>query len=73
MRTVPLNNILLGRLKRHLDDTLRGHKLFVPDDRLTHEAIKDFQHFLADHRPLAQDPDSDRPMTLYRIRTPDMI
>lgn len=49
VRTVPLNDILLGRLRLHLDDTTRGHKLFVPDDHLTHEAIQDFQRFLADH------------------------
>lgn len=68
VRTVPLNDILLGRLRLHLEGTPRGHKLFVPDDRLTHEAIKDFQRFLADNRPLAQDPDSDRPMTFHGLR-----
>lgn len=68
VRTVPLNDILLDRFRLHLNDTIRGHKLFVPDNRLTHEAIKDFQRFLADHRPLAQDPDSDRPMTFHGLR-----
>ena len=68
VRTVPLNNILLNRLRFHLDNTSRGHKLFVPDDRLTHEAIRDFQRFLADDRPLVQDPDSDRPMTFHGLR-----
>lgn len=68
VRTVPLNDILLDRLRLHLDDTPRGHKLFVPDDRLTHEAIRDLQRFLMDNRPLAQDPDSDRPMTFHGLR-----
>lgn len=79
MRTVPLNDILLNRLRLHLNATSRGHKLFVPDNRLTHETIKDFQRFLADHRPLAQNPGSERPMTFHgqwyqervqRVRSP---
>ena len=68
VRTVPLNDILLERLRLHLDATARGHKLFAPDDRLTHEAIKDFQRFLANNRPLARDPDSARPMTFHGLR-----
>lgn len=68
VRTVPLNDILLERLRLQLDVTARGHKLFVPDSRLTHEAIKDFQRFLADNRLLAQDPDSERPMTFHGLR-----
>ena len=58
---------LKPRERFHLRNTARGHKLFVPDNRLTHEAIKDFQRFLADNRPLAQDPDSDRPMTFHGL------
>lgn len=68
VRTVPLNDILLDRLKLHLNDTARGHKLFVPDTRMTHEAIRDFQQFLAVNRLLAQDVDSDRPMTFHGLR-----
>lgn len=68
VQTVPLNDILLDRLRFHLHDTARGHKLFVADNRLPHEAIKDFQRFLANNRPLAQDPDSDRPMTFHGLR-----
>ena len=68
VRTVPQNDILLNRLRLHLDNTPRGHKLFVPDGRLTHEAIKDFQHFLADNRSLVQDIGSDRPMTFHGLR-----
>lgn len=68
VRTVPLNDILLDRLKLHLNDTVRGHKLFVPDTRMTHEAIRDFQQFLAANRLLAQDVDSDRSMTFHGLR-----
>ena len=68
VRTVPLNDILLDRLKLHLNDTARGHKLFVPDTRMTHEAIRDFQQFLAANRLLAQDADSGRPMTFHGLR-----
>jgi len=31
IQKVPLNDILIKRLERHLKDTVRGHKLFVPD------------------------------------------
>ena len=68
MRTVPLNDILLDRLRLHLNNTNRGHKLFVLDGRLTHEAIRGFQRFLAGNRFLTQDPDSNRPMTFHGLR-----
>lgn len=68
VRTVPLNDIVLDRLKKHLETTPRGHKLFVPDGVPTHKAIKDFQAFLAANRPYAQDAGSDRPMTFHGLR-----
>ena len=56
VRTVPLTPLLVQRLQRHLRQTPRGHKLFVPDDQQTHEAIK------------ALDKGSDRPMTFHGLR-----
>lgn len=68
IRTVPLNDILRGRLIKHLAASLRGHKLFVPDGVPTHKAIKNFQAFLAANRFYAQDTNSHRPMTFHGLR-----
>ena len=68
VRTVPLTPVVEARLIYHLALTPRGHKLFVPDDMPTHKAIHGLQTFVADHRPFAQDPDSNRPMTIHGLR-----
>lgn len=68
VRTVPLTPLLVQRLQRHLRQTPRGHKLFVPDDQQTHEAIKALQAFIYLYRPYAQDKGSDRPMTFHGLR-----
>lgn len=68
MRTVPLNDILLNRLRFHLERTQRGHKLFVPDGAQTHEAIKELQAFIYQSRERVQDPDSCRLMTFHGLR-----
>ena len=68
VRTVPLTPVVETRLIYHLALTPRGHKLFVPDDMPTHKAIHGLQTFVADHRPFAQDPDSNRPMTIHGLR-----
>lgn len=68
MRTVPLNTIVTDCLKKHLETTSRGHKLFVSDGVPTHKAIKNFQAFVAANRTYAQDVDSDRPMTFHGLR-----
>ena len=68
VRTVPLNDLLVQRLQRNLKETPRGHKLFVPDNQQTHEAIKELQAFIWLHRSAVQDPDSTRPMTFHGLR-----
>lgn len=68
VRTVPLEPILMQRLQFHLQQTPRGHKLFVPDDQQTHEAIKALQAFIYLYRLHAQDKGSDRPMTFHGLR-----
>lgn len=68
VRTVPLNDLLVKRLQLHLETTPRGHKLFVSDDKQTHEAIKRFQVFIYLQRQSIQDPGSTRPMTFHGLR-----
>lgn len=67
-RTVPLNDLLVQRLQQDLKRTQRGHKLYVPDNQETHEAIKALQAFIWLHRSTVQDPDSTRPMTFHGLR-----
>ena len=68
VRTVPLNDILIQRLQHDLKRTPRGHKLYVPDNQETHEAIKALQAFIWLYRPSVQDKDSTRPMTFHGLR-----
>lgn len=68
VRTVPLVPCVMERLRLHLAETARGHKLFVPDDMETHEAIKELQLFIWRNRSLVQDEDSTRPMTFHGLR-----
>ena len=68
VRTVPLNAIVTDRLKKHLETTPRGQKLFIPQGKPTHKTIKDFQSFLAANRSYAQDAGSTRPMTFHGLR-----
>lgn len=68
VRTVPLNDLLVQRLQQDLKRTPRGHKLYVPDDQETHEAIKALQAFIWLNRSLAQDEGSTRPMTFHGLR-----
>ena len=68
IRTVPLSERLVNYLQFHLEQTRRGHKLFVPDAQQTHEAIKELQVFIWLNRSLAQDEDSTRPMTFHGLR-----
>lgn len=68
VRTVPLKNLLIQRLQHDLKRKLRGHKLYVPDDQETHEAIKALQAFIWLYRPSVQDKDSTRPMTFHGLR-----
>ena len=68
VRTVPLNDLLVQRLQQDLKRTPRGHKLYVPDDQETHEAIKELQLFIWLNRSTVQDEDSTRPMTFHGLR-----
>lgn len=68
VRAVPLNDLLVQRLQQDLKRTPRGHKLYVPEDQETHEAIKALQAFIWLYRLSVQDKDSTRPMTFHGLR-----
>ena len=68
IRTVPINESIRKELKKFLDVTPRGHKLFVPDDVPTHSAIAQLQMYIYKVRPLIQDDGFTRPMTHHGLR-----
>jgi len=68
VRSVPISQRLEDHLQFHLEQTPRGHKLFVPDGKKTHEAIKELQAFIWLNRPDVQDEGSTRPMTFHGLR-----
>jgi len=68
IRTVPINESIRIELKKMLATTPRGHKLFVPDDVLTHNAIAQLQQYIYRVRPMIQDVGSTRPMTHHGLR-----
>ena len=68
VRTVPINDAIAVALREQLRRTERGHKLLVPDDMPTHEAIYRIQKFLLDHRKELRDKGDDRPLTFHGLR-----
>lgn len=68
IRTVPINESISGELKKLLDVTSRGHKLFVPDGVSTDVTIARFQQYIYKVRSQIQDEDSNRPMTHHGLR-----
>lgn len=63
-RPVSLNPILEPRLRYHLEQTLQGCKLLIPDGVPTHQDITVLQAF----RSYAQEPDSTRSMASHGLR-----
>lgn len=69
IRTVPIENERITlMLRKRLAVTKRGHKLMVPDDIRTDVAITELQQFIATHRYIIQDEESDRPLTFHGLR-----
>ena len=68
IRIVPINESIRTELKKFLEITPRGHKLFVSDDAPTHSAIAQLQMYIYKVRPLIQDEGSTRPMTHHGLR-----
>lgn len=68
IRTVPINEQITIALQEQLRRTARGHKLLVPDDMDTDDAIYGVQKFLLDHRKELRDEGDDRPLTFHGLR-----
>lgn len=68
VRTVPICGNIRLELEKFLAVTPRGHKLFVPDDVQTHNAIGQLQQYIYKVRPTVQDTGSTRPMTHHGLR-----
>ena len=67
VRTVPINEQIAIALRRQLTHTQRGHKLLVPDDMPTDQAIHRLQLFIVAHRNSIQ-VKSDLPLTFHGLR-----
>ena len=68
VRTVPINEQITIAFREQLHRTERGHKLLVPDDMDTDDAIYGVQKFLLDHRKELRDEGDDRPLTFHGLR-----
>ena len=68
VRTVPINDAIAVAFRKQLSRTDRGHKLLVPDDMPTDDAIYRIQKFLLDHRKELQDEGDSRPLTFHGLR-----
>lgn len=68
VRTVPINGQIAISLRKQMERTERGHKLLVPDNVPTHQAINRLQGFIFAHRAEVQDEGSTRPMTFHGLR-----
>jgi integrase len=68
IRKVPIQETISIELNKFLKTTPPGHKLFIPDGKETHIAMRELQNFIIKHRKAVQDPDSTRPMTFHGLR-----
>ncbi len=69
IRTVPIEDDRVRiALRRMLNKTERGHKLFVPDDVPTDRAINGIQLFIIKHRDGIADPNREANLTFHGLR-----
>ena len=68
IREIPLPDQIRVEFEKFLKCTMPGQKLFVPQNKQTHIAMKELQNFISTHRKAVQDPDSTRPMTFHGLR-----
>ena len=68
VREVPINQSIEIQLKKVLEITPRGHKLFVKSYDKTHLAMHRFQNFLSRHKAAIQDANSTRPLHFHGLR-----
>lgn len=68
VRDVPINLSIEIQLKKMLEVTPLGCKLFVEPADKTHLAMRRFENFIHYHRADLQDADSTRPMSFHGLR-----
>ena len=68
VRDVPIEASIKIVLRKMLEVTPRGQKLFVTPDDKTHLAIKRLQNFINYHRSKIQDENSAKPLTFHGLR-----
>ena len=55
-------------MKKQLANTVRGHKLLVPDDMPTDRAINRLQFFIMTNRRTIQNTNQSHPLTFHGLR-----
>ena len=68
IRKVPINDSIIVVLKKALQMTPQGYKLFVQKDKQTHIAKTELQNFIASKRKYICDEGSDRNLTFHGLR-----
>ena len=68
IREVPINENIIAVLKKALETTSPGYKLFVPKDKQTHIAKAELQNFIASKRKLICDEGNSRNLTFHGLR-----
>ena len=68
IREVPINESIVVVLKKALQITPPGYKLFVPKDKQTHIAKTELQNFIASKRKYICDEGSSRNLTFHGLR-----
>lgn len=68
IRIVPINKSIEIELKKFLDLTPPGYKLFVPEGKKTHIVKTELQNFIAKHRNEVRDEGSKHPLTFHGLR-----
>jgi integrase len=68
IRTVPINEQIAIAMKKQLANTVRGHKLLVPDDMPTDRAINRLQFFIMTNRGTIQNTNQSHPLTFHGLR-----
>ena len=67
-RDVPIRPQAREVLAQAMQDTDRGHKLFIADDEKTHLVIKQIQNFIIRHRGKVANLDRESNMTFHGLR-----
>lgn len=72
IRTIPIDDAdyptIVQVLEQQIAMTQRGHKLFVPDNVLTHAVIQRLENYIYSRRSQVQNNDSGSPLTFHGLR-----